>query len=106
MKSKLALVILLFLFSLTVYCEDSKEQKLAKEISTGIEETTKEIGDGRFVLISFINGSIEIIQPIKPQKEWTKEYKQALEEKIESTIKRGGIVFQLLQLKEKQGKLI
>lgn len=86
--------------------EERTPEDFAKEIASGIEKTVKNLGDEKFVLISFINGSVEIISMVKPAKEWDEEYKKSLEAKIVLTIKRGGTIFQLLQIKEKEKVLI
>lgn len=86
--------------------EEGTSEDFAKQIVSGIEERVTEIGEGRFVLVTFINGSVEIISMVKPAKEWDEEYKKSLEAKIVLTIKRGGTTFQLLQIKEKEKVLI
>lgn len=96
---------LIFLCSFS-FCQEKKPEDFAKEIIGGVEKTIGEIKEGRFVLISFVNGSVEIISTVKPANEWNDEYKKSLEAKVVLTIKRGGTMFQLLQLKEKAKTLV
>lgn len=86
--------------------QNQKPEEAAKEIIAGIEKTVSEIKEGRFVLVSFVNGSVEIVSTVKPANEWNDEYKKSLEAKVVLTIKRGGTMFQLLQIKEKPKTLI
>jgi len=102
----LSLLILLITLPLLSPCEERKPEDFAKEIVSGIEKSIQDVGEEKLVLISFINGSIEIISMVKPAKEWDEEYKKSLEAKIVLTIKRGGTTFQLLQIKEKEKVLI
>lgn len=104
MKFKFALFYLFF--PLLSFAQEPNPETIAKEIATGIEERVSEIGEGKFVLITYINGVIEIVSTIPTSRDWTDEYKKSLEAKIVLTIKRGGTIFQLLQIKEKEKVLI
>ena len=94
-----------FLTSLS-FGQNQKPEESAKEIIAGIEKTVSEIKEGRLVLICFIDGSIEIVSTVTFVEEWTDEYRKLLESKVAITIKRGGTVFQLLQLKEEKKEFI
>ncbi len=104
MKLLAPLILALSLF--TSQAQERTPEDFAKEIASGIEKTVKEVGEGKFVLVSFVGANIEIVQTVKPFKEWDEEYKKSLEVKIVLTIKRGGNMFQLLQIREKEKILI
>ena len=95
----------IFLTSLS-FGQNQKPEEAAKEIVAGIEKTVAEIKEGRLVLISLIDGSIEIVSMVTFAEEWSDEYRKLLENKVVLIIKRGGTVFQLLQLKEEKKDFI
>lgn len=96
------LTVLLWFFATTSFLESQERtpEDFSKEIVSGIEETLKGQGDGKYVLISFINGTMEIVSPVKPAKEWDEKYRESLRVKVQLNIKRGGNLFQLLKIKE------
>lgn len=103
-NSRRSFLCLLLGFALTSCGKKKGAEDLAKEIVQGIEKTIKEEKEGSFVLTCFINGSIEIVSNIKPANQWDDEYKKSLEDEIILTIKRGGMMFQLFQLTEREKK--
>lgn len=81
-------------------------ESVAGKIVADIENTLGNIGEGKFVLITFMNGSVEIVSMVKPAKDWDDEYRKSLEAKIVLTIARGGTTFQLIQIREKEKVLV
>jgi hypothetical protein len=88
------------------FAEERTPEFFAKEIVAGIENAMTEESDGRFALICFVKGSVEIIQTVKPVSDWDEEYREEMKAKIVLAISRGGNLFQLLQIKEKEKVLI
>ena len=101
---KLFPILILFFASIFCQAQEKTPEAFAKEIIVGVEKASTQ-NKGRLVLVCFINGSAEIIQEVK-NKGWDDEYRKDLETKIVLTIKRGGTLFQLLQILEKEKVLI
>lgn len=99
------LILLLSLLFPFLSLADDGPQQAAKQIVDNLEQVTAE-GKDQFVLVSFINGSMEIVATVKPSKDWDDAYRKGLEAKIVLTILRGANMFKLLVIKKGEEVLV